>query len=341
MTEQQAAAGSDAATTDASASVPISVAVVDDTSLVSSSAADDVVYDQKEKVLTFHSDRWWRSKVIGIVSVSGRQQYHIHFDGFGKKRYDSDHFADDLMKDTPANRAIADQYNHNKDAAMKPKRTARNKRKFEAEEALDETVDVDAATGALSDHPAAASTATSKLVIPGTLKRQLMADWELITRKHHVVPLPRHPNVARVLESFVETTPQTRRAAVSEVCAGLRLYFDRSLPLILLYKYERPQHNMFAAEEGARLNAARSSAASSAVPIIRWSNIYGCEHLLRLFVKLPALLAETIQDNKERKLVVGILTEIIRFIESRRSELFITRHYQPTDQNYTHMFNSL
>lgn len=53
--------------------------------------------------------------------------------------------------------------------------------------------------------------------------------------------------------------------AVGEILKGLRCYFDRALPIILLYNKERKQY-----QELVKDNVSPST-------------IYGAEHLLRLF----------------------------------------------------------
>lgn len=53
--------------------------------------------------------------------------------------------------------------------------------------------------------------------------------------------------------------------SVHEVMQGLQSYFDRALPMMLLYKNERRQYEKEIADD---------------VPP---SNVYGAEHLLRLF----------------------------------------------------------
>lgn len=55
---------------------------------------------------------------------------------------------------------------------------------------------------------------------------------------------------------------------VGEILNGLRCYFDKALPAMLLYKSERKQY-----EEAISDHVSPSS-------------IYGAEHLLRLFGKL-------------------------------------------------------
>lgn len=52
---------------------------------------------------------------------------------------------------------------------------------------------------------------------------------------------------------------------VGEVLKGIRCYFDKALPLILLYKKERKQYH------------------ETVVGDVSPSTIYGAEHLLRLF----------------------------------------------------------
>lgn len=55
--------------------------------------------------------------------------------------------------------------------------------------------------------------------------------------------------------------------SVQEVMKGLESYFDKALPVMLLYKSERRQYEEAIADD------------------VRPSNVYGAEHLLRLFGK--------------------------------------------------------
>lgn len=59
---------------------------------------------------------------------------------------------------------------------------------------------------------------------------------------------------------------------VEEVCRGIQLYFDRSLGNLLLYRFERQQYVDVKKESKDK----------------EMSEIYGAEHLLRLFGRLPA-----------------------------------------------------
>ncbi|XP_011335567.1 male-specific lethal 3 homolog isoform X5 [Ooceraea biroi] len=104
------------------------------------------------------------------------------------------------------------------------------------------------------------------LDIGGTLKRILEQDYDLINHKNKLVVLPAQPTVISILESWVQhftTTqltnipekPQRNKAnntiertvndvnLCREVADGLRVYFDFTLPHLLLYRQEREQYS--------------------------------------------------------------------------------------------------
>lgn len=152
-----------------------------------------------------------------------------------------------------------------------------------------------------------------KLVIPEALKVQLVDDWENVTRKEQLVPLPRKPNVCEILDEYGasyraqhKTKPGESSAVLDEVLAGLKLYFDKSLAQNLLYRFERAQYvelrkqhvpkmgdgDVSAGGRGdAKSRGGRKSAGAAAAPEddapamleMEPSKIYGAEHLLRLF----------------------------------------------------------
>ena len=111
------------------------------------------------------------------------------------------------------------------------------------------------------------------LRLPHGMKLKLIEDWERITREKKVVPLPCKPSLADLLEDF--QTSKAKRSSherlYGEVCDGLRAWFNQALPTILLYQYERRQHREIKEQH----------------PKTPPADIYGAEHLLRLFVKLP------------------------------------------------------
>ena len=118
-----------------------------------------------------------------------------------------------------------------------------------------------------------------KLPIPDQLKALLVDDWEFITKNQQLVPLPRNPNVVQILQNYREATPKRREGSAEsdifdEVISGLKLYFDRTLGNLLLYRFERQQ----------LLDIKKD------YPDKEASEIYGAEHLLRLFGTIPFFL---------------------------------------------------
>ena len=90
--------------------------------------------------------------------------------------------------------------------------------------------------------PASLSPLVKASQLPGSLRRRLLSDWQWVTRKRHILRLPREPSVAELLRLFLASLPSSsQRDATTEVCAGLLIYFERCVARILLYRIERPQ----------------------------------------------------------------------------------------------------
>ena len=144
------------------------------------------------------------------------------------------------------------------------------------------------------------------LVLPDVLKAQLVDDWENVTRKDQLVPLPRHPNVREIIAEYEAYYSANRGssaerlrtpAVVREVLAGLKLYFDKSLAQNLLYRFERPQYvevrkqrSPLVGEGGVPTKPAQRGRGAGqaaedpdAAMRLEASEVYGAEHLLRLF----------------------------------------------------------
>ena len=110
-----------------------------------------------------------------------------------------------------------------------------------------------------------------KIAVPDVLKAYLVDDWENVTKNQQLVPLPRDPTVSQILEKYRASVPKKRAGSAEadifdEIIAGLKLYFDKSLGTILLYRFERQQYLEIKKEH----------------PNKEPSDIYGAEHLLRL-----------------------------------------------------------
>ncbi|GER51357.1 PLC-like phosphodiesterases superfamily protein [Striga asiatica] len=150
--------------------------------------------------------------------------------------------------------------------------------------------------------------ATEKLIkiqIPPTLKKQLVSDWELVTQQNKLVKLPRSPNVDDILTKYLEYRSKKdgmTTDAVGEILNGLRSYFDKALPSILLYKKERQQY-----QDAIQENISPSS-------------VYGAEHLLRLFVKLPELLTYV---KIEEETLLRLQQKLLDFLKYMDTLIFL------------------
>jgi hypothetical protein len=87
-----------------------------------------------------------------------------------------------------------------------------------------------------------------------------------------------------------------------EMVDGICLFFDQALPERLLYQPERIQYEFLLEEMGTK----------------RFSDVYGCEFLLRLFLRLPAILVGELSES-ESKSILAKLNDLVRFLQKHQS----------------------
>jgi len=160
-----------------------------------------------------------------------------------------------------------------------------------------------------------------KLTLPAGLQRRLLHELECIEDKK-LLTLPRDPHVLDVLDEFAAhmTAIRTKGSKKAEPAVaiptardielfnqGLHTYFCRALPTILLYRFERLQFNELAA--------------SSEGPV-EPGKVYGAEHLIRLFVKLPQLLAQVELPAASLAKFQQRFNELVKFLDKRASDFF-------------------
>jgi mortality factor 4-like protein 1 len=144
---------------------------------------------------------------------------------------------------------------------------------------------------------------------PLTLKKQLVDDWEYVTQLGKLVKLPRSPTVDEILKKYLEHRAKKDSKindSYAEILKGLRCYFDKALPAMLLYKKERDQYT-----EEVKGDVSPST-------------VYGAEHLLRLFVKLPELLAFVNMEEDALNKLQQKLLDILKFLQKNQSTFFVS-----------------
>lgn len=153
--------------------------------------------------------------------------------------------------------------------------------------------------------------------IPINLKEHLVDEHGLLCNEpKHLLLLPRNYNVATIIQDFLEYKKSKlsdnldNYIIYKELFDGLCLFFDKSLPSILLYRHERQQFQTISQKlqaDGKKL-----------IP----SLIYGSEHLLRLFSRLPKFLSHLFIPTTEMNQISHKLSEFLKWLSNgKRSEL--------------------
>jgi len=179
-----------------------------------------------------------------------------------------------------------------------------------------------------------------KLNVPEVLKVLLVDDWEAITKNSQLVTLPRAPTVVEILQEFQDyvmglgksTTLREPELVLPTIISGLQVYFDRSLGANLLYRFERPQYAEIRKQyvTGPKVQVGQEKDMSA---------IYGAEHLLRMLVSLPQMVASSTMDAESVGLVRDYVNELMTFMANERSRLFLTE-YESSSLQYQNISRS-
>ncbi|KFY73295.1 hypothetical protein V499_06612 [Pseudogymnoascus sp. VKM F-103] len=173
------------------------------------------------------------------------------------------------------------------------------------------------------------------LPIPDRIKAILVDDWENVTKNQQLVPLPAAHPVESILKDYEDDempkrAPGSPEASIlEEMLAGLREYFDKCLGRILLYRFERAQYlEMIQLWEAPTGDMAGKNA----------NQTYGAEHLCRLLVSLPELIAQT---NMDQQSVSHLREEIIKLtnwmVKKPNLEKYFVAEYETPNQSYIDM----
>ncbi|KAG2136753.1 MRG-domain-containing protein [Suillus cothurnatus] len=179
-----------------------------------------------------------------------------------------------------------------------------------------------------------------KLNVPEVLKVLLVDDWEAITKNSQLVSVPRSPTVVGILQEFKDyviglgksTTLREPELVLPTIISGLQVYFDRSLGANLLYRFERPQYAEIRKQyvTGPKVQVGQEKDMSA---------IYGAEHLLRMLVSLPQMVASSTMDAESVGLVRDYVNELLTFMMNDRSRLFLTE-YESSSLQYQNISRS-
>ncbi|WRX30113.1 RNA binding activity-knot of a chromodomain - like 1 [Theobroma cacao] len=267
-------------------------------------------FREGEKVLAFHNLRIYEAKVLKFDNRSNGWHYFVHYLGWNKN-WDEWVAVDRLMKFTEENRQKQEALNKTLAEEKKvefhtskrgtgrvfhfklkhPKGGRGKKRKNDS---------------ISKEKSAVPSEKIVSIQLPLTLRKQLVNDCEFITHLGKLVKLPRIPTVEDILKMYLDYRSKkdgTVTDSVQEIFKGIRVYFNKALPVMLLYKSERQQYDDTITED------------------ICPSTVYGAEHLLRLFVKLPELL---VRADIEEETLLELQQKLVDFL---KCELYLYSGY--------------
>ncbi|KAF8063556.1 MRG-domain-containing protein [Lyophyllum atratum] len=161
-----------------------------------------------------------------------------------------------------------------------------------------------------------------RLNLPEILKTQLVDDWEAVTKNNQLVTIPRTPTVVELLDEFAAYITEKKPAhlrdpalLISSIVSGLIVYFDRSLGANLLYRFERPQY----AEVRKKYKTGQQVIIGQEKEV---SAVYGAEHLLRMLVSLPGMIASSSLDPESVALVRDYVNELLQWMVKERGRIF-------------------
>ncbi|XP_058221136.1 protein MRG1-like isoform X3 [Rhododendron vialii] len=270
VTDDSAAAISDedGATTDTDVDVKGAV----DSSLPS----DPSPFSQGEKVLAFFQNHVYPAKVQKVDVRLKEWRFYVHYLGW-KKSWDEWVSMDRLMKFTEEN---------------VQKQVVFNKKK--STEKITKTGEV----------VFLVSCDLNTFAVARGKKRKIDSVEKLVR-------LPRNPNVDDILKKYLDHRLKKDGAiadSIEEILNGLRCYFDKALPAMLLYKSERQQYQDATADH------------------VSPSTVYGAEHLLRLFVKLPEMLYYANIEEETLKELQQKLLDFLKFLQKNQSSFFLSTY---------------
>lgn len=307
--------------------------------------ASQMSYQKDEKVLCFHHEILYEAKIVDVRHTDpddrkSPYEYLVHYKGW-KNTWDDWVLQDRLRKFTEENRELATTLRREAEAASRQRSSKGSSKKRAGSDrssvgGSDEQQTPVPGRGAkrardneIEKEEHFYTRPSVRIFIPDTLKCLLVDDWEYITKDHQVVSLPHKFPVSTILEDYFEEEKTKHVASIdvdvlTEVISGIKEYFNKALPRILLYKFERQQYNTLR----KKMEAATGNLSGKEI-----SDVYGPEHLCRLFATMPELLAQTNMDAQSTTRLREELSKFCIWL-SKHSEHYFKPGYVTANNDY-------
>ncbi|OJI98505.1 hypothetical protein ASPVEDRAFT_464484 [Aspergillus versicolor CBS 583.65] len=303
--------------------------------------AGQTTYQKDERVLCFHHEILYEAKILELRHTDpddrkSPYEYLVHYKGW-KNTWDDWVPQDRLRKFTEENRELATTLRREAEAALRQKSTKTSVKKRGGS-------DRGSARGSEERQTSVPGRGTKRardndvekeenfytrpsvrIVMPDNLKSLLVDDWENVTKNQQVVALPAKSSVNQILDDYLKEEKPKRTGSsdfdvLEEVIMGVRDYFDKSLDKILLYRFEREQYRV--------LRKRWESETADKGPL----DIYGAEHLTRLFATMPELIAQTNMDLQSTNRLREELSKFTIWLSKNSNNYFATRYMTASNE---------
>ncbi|KAF2829701.1 NuA4 histone acetyltransferase complex, Eaf3/MRG15 subunit [Ophiobolus disseminans] len=311
--------------------------------------APEPMYRKDEKAFCFHHELLYEAKVLEVRPAEGDDkksgfQYKVHYKGW-KNTWDDWVPENRLRKLSPENRELANNLRHEMLAQQRAARAqpqpVKKKAQGSARGSEERQTSVAAAAprgqkrmrdNDLEKEESFQSKRAVRILMPDRLKSLLVDDWENITKNLQLVQLPSNEPAGIILDKYqmyalsTGHKSSTERDILEEVVAGLKEYFNKSLGRLLLYRFEREQFYDIC----TRMEKPTDELAGKQA-----SDIYGGEHLLRLFVSMPELIAQTNMDYQAVNRLREELSQMTTWLaKDNQVNTFFASVYESPGQAY-------
>ncbi|CAG8904645.1 unnamed protein product [Penicillium egyptiacum] len=303
------------------------------------------MYSKDEKVLCFHHEILYDAKILDVRHKDSNDkkspfEYQVHYKGW-KNTWDDWVMEDRLRKHTEDNRELANNLRREAEASfrLKSTKTTAKKRAGSDRDSVRDSEERGSVPGRgtkrardseIEKEESFNLRPSVRIIMPDNLKSLLVDDWEQVTKNQCVISLPAKYPVRQILQDWHEEELPKRAGSsadedvLEEVVAGIQEYFDKCLDKILLYRHERPQYRGLR----KKFEAATGDLADKG-PI----DVYGAEHLIRLFSTMPELIAQTNMDMQATNRLREEISKLSMWL-SKNSEKYFATSYLPAESTH-------
>eukprot|EP00301_Raphidiophrys_heterophryoidea_P026082 c8910_g1_i1.p1 GENE.c8910_g1_i1~~c8910_g1_i1.p1 ORF type:complete len:347 (-),score=94.73 c8910_g1_i1:212-1195(-) len=284
-------------------------------------------FEVGEKVFALHGSLMYEAKIIKTemrkLGDDVIPQYKVHYQGW-KKTHDEWLDSSRIVRFTKQNIEQAEQLK-----AAAASSTVKDGRKSQKKSSPASDSEAGSSTSGkrqkIEPSPVSRETELStptiviELSLPSKLRNQLIEDWQAVTEEKKIVNLPAKISVKTILERFEEHQKRKSKdgeaSEVSKFVHDVRVYFNTACGSMLLYRQERKQYH----DLHRKLDQSRADGEDSKLEA---ADLFGVEHLLRLFVKFPELLAQTDMTEAEIATARQFITDFVKFIGGKNQDHF-------------------